>query len=113
MGQDLHAPVQAVVMAFGIGQRRAGADRDHRLHAMLGRLGHGKEAMREHSRLRPLLHLHVDGDLLHPRGVSQAEAHVNRLIDGDARLNDYLSNKGVRGFFQLTRKPGTVRRLRM
>jgi hypothetical protein len=53
MGQDLHAPVRAMVVALGIGQRRAGTDRHHRLHAMLGRLGDGEEAMGEDSRLRP------------------------------------------------------------
>ena len=77
-------------MAFGIGQRRAWSDLHHGLHAMFGCLGEREEAMGQHSRLRPFADLHVDGDLLHPRRVGQAEAHVNRLSDGDSRLNDYF-----------------------
>jgi hypothetical protein len=61
--------MRAVVVTLGIGERGIAADAHRRLHAVFGRRGERKQAVREHPRLCAFTHFHVDQDLLHPGRV--------------------------------------------
>lgn len=71
---------------------------------MLAVLDEGKEAMREHSHLRPFVHLHIHCDPLCPGGMSEAETQVDGLGDGDTCFDDDLADDGLRRFLNVDAK---------
>ena len=73
---------------------------------MFCRLREGKETVRKHPRLRPFEYLYVNLDLLHTRGMGQAETHVDRLSDLRACFNNQFSHDGVRCFLQVHAEAG-------
>ena len=91
----------AVVVAFGIGQRCARPDVHDSLHPMLCRLREGKETVGQHPRLCPFEYLHIDLDLLHSGGVSQAETHMDWLGDLRACFDNQFAHDGIWRFFQI------------
>lgn len=96
----------AVVVAFGVGQRRAWSNFHNGLHAMFSRLREGKETVGKHPCLCPFAYLHVDLDLLHAGRMGQAETHVDRLSDLRACFNNQFSHDGVRCFLQVHAEAG-------